>query len=135
MSFAYWCSTCFCVVLCVGFCMGHFVIVPLNLTYLHCLKHSFFEHHVNSLYCLNRHIWWGVSSFFFHVFNKLDLMKADFSITIYNKTQSRIKRIGLCHCFQYLEVAGILFRCPLLMLTANTWIQELTYFNIVLRQK
>jgi len=38
-----WCSTCFCVVLCIGFCTGHFVMVPLNLTYLHCLQHSFFE--------------------------------------------------------------------------------------------
>jgi len=31
MSVASWCSTCFCVVLCVGFCTGHFVMVPLNL--------------------------------------------------------------------------------------------------------
>jgi len=23
---------------------GHFVMVPLNLTYLHCLQHSLFEH-------------------------------------------------------------------------------------------
>jgi len=36
-------STCFCVVLCVGFCTGHLVMMPLNLTYLHCL-HYFFEH-------------------------------------------------------------------------------------------
>jgi len=34
----------FCVVLCVGFCRGHFAMVPLNLTYLHCLQHSFVEH-------------------------------------------------------------------------------------------
>ena len=34
----------FCVVLCVSFCTGHFVMVPSNLTYLHCLQHSFFEH-------------------------------------------------------------------------------------------
>ena len=34
MSVASWCSTCFCVVLCVGFFTGHFVMVPLNLTYL-----------------------------------------------------------------------------------------------------
>ena len=39
-----WCSMWFCVVLCVGFCTGHFVMVPLNLTYLHYLRHSFFEH-------------------------------------------------------------------------------------------
>jgi len=30
-----------------GFCMGHFVMVPLNLIYLHCLQHSFFEHLFN----------------------------------------------------------------------------------------
>ena len=33
-----------CVVLSVSFCTGHFVMVPLNLTYLHCLQHSLFEH-------------------------------------------------------------------------------------------
>jgi len=44
MSVASWYSTCFCVVLCVCFCIGHFVVVPLNLTCLHCLQHSFFEH-------------------------------------------------------------------------------------------
>jgi len=42
---------CFFVVLRDGFCMGYFVIVPLDLTYLHCLQHSFFEHLFN-LYCL-----------------------------------------------------------------------------------
>jgi len=47
MSVASWCSTCFCVVLCVDFCTGHFVMVPLNLTYLHCLQHSFFAHLFN----------------------------------------------------------------------------------------
>ena len=52
MSVASWCSTCcFCVVRCVGFCTGHFDMVPLNLTYLHCLQHSQFEHHFN-LYLL-----------------------------------------------------------------------------------
>ena len=40
----------FCVVPCVSFCTGHFVMVPLNMTYLHCLKHSLFEHLFN-LYC------------------------------------------------------------------------------------
>jgi len=39
MSVASWCSAWVCVVLCVGFCT-----VPLNLTCLHCLQHSFFEH-------------------------------------------------------------------------------------------
>jgi len=37
----------FCVVLCVSFCTGHFVMVPFNLTYLHCLQHSLFEHIFN----------------------------------------------------------------------------------------
>jgi len=31
MYVASWCCTCFCVVLCVNFCTGHFVMVPLNL--------------------------------------------------------------------------------------------------------
>jgi len=42
----------FCVVLCVGLCTRHFFMVPLNLTYLHCLQHSFFEHLFNLCYCL-----------------------------------------------------------------------------------
>ena len=50
MSIASWCSTCFCVIMCVGFCTGHFVMVPLNLTYLHCLQHSAFEHLFNLYY-------------------------------------------------------------------------------------
>ena len=50
MSVASWCCTCFCVVLCVSFCTGYFVMVPLNLTYLHCLQHSFFEHLFNLYY-------------------------------------------------------------------------------------
>jgi len=45
MSVASWCSACACAFLCVGFCTGHFVMVPLNLNCLHCLQHSFFEHH------------------------------------------------------------------------------------------
>ena len=40
----------FCVGLCVGFCTGHIVMVLLNLTYLHCLQHSFFEHFFNLYY-------------------------------------------------------------------------------------
>ena len=37
----------FCVVPCVSFCTGHFVMVPLNITNLHCLQHSLFEHLFN----------------------------------------------------------------------------------------
>jgi len=55
MSVASWCSTCFCV-LCVGFCTGHFVMVPLNLTYLHCLQHSVFEHLFNLYYMEKNYI-------------------------------------------------------------------------------
>ena len=40
----------FCVVLCVCFCTGHFVMVPLNLTFLYCLQHSLFEHLFNLYY-------------------------------------------------------------------------------------
>jgi len=28
-------------------CIGHFVTVPLNFAFLHCLQHSFFEHIFN----------------------------------------------------------------------------------------
>jgi len=40
----------FCVVPCVSFCTGHFVMVPLNMTYLHCLQHSLFENLFNLYY-------------------------------------------------------------------------------------
>jgi len=42
----------FCVVLCVSFCTGHFFMVPLNMTYLHCLQHSLFEHLLHLYYSL-----------------------------------------------------------------------------------
>ena len=45
----------FCAVLCVSFCTGHFVMVPLNLTYLHCLQHSLFEHLFISYYDHEHH--------------------------------------------------------------------------------
>ena len=54
MSVASWCCTCFSVVLCVSFCTGHVVMVPL--TYLHCLQHSLFEHLFN-LYSSEWHRW------------------------------------------------------------------------------
>ena len=40
----------FCAVLCRCLCTGHFVRSPLNLTCLHCLQPSFFEH-LFVLYC------------------------------------------------------------------------------------
>jgi len=52
MYVASWCCKCFCVVLCVSFCTGHFAMVPFNLKYLHCLQHSSFEHLFNLLYNL-----------------------------------------------------------------------------------
>jgi len=36
-----------CVALCVFLCTGHFVMVSLNLSCLHCLQPYFFEHHFN----------------------------------------------------------------------------------------
>ena len=50
MSVASWCSTCFGVVLCVS-CTVHFVMVPFNMTCLHCLQHSFIEH-LSNLYLI-----------------------------------------------------------------------------------
>ena len=35
------------------FCTGHFVMVPLNFTYLHCLQHPLFEHLFNLYYKLH----------------------------------------------------------------------------------
>ena len=59
MSVASCSCTCFCVVLCVSFCTGHFVMVPLNLTYLHCLQHSLFEHLFNLYYALTTNMQTG----------------------------------------------------------------------------
>jgi len=61
MSVASWYSTCFCVVLCVGFCTGHFVTVPLNLTYLHCLQRFFCDHRLN--------LYWDTALLTFHRVN------------------------------------------------------------------
>ena len=50
MAVASWCSLCF---LCCSVCWflyGPFATAPLNLTYLHCLQHSFFEHLFNVYY-------------------------------------------------------------------------------------
>jgi len=47
MSVVSWCSTYFCIVLSICFCTGYFIMVPLNLTCLHCLQHVFFEHLFN----------------------------------------------------------------------------------------
>jgi len=38
---------------CVSFCTGHFVMVPLNLTNLHCLQHYLSEHLFN-LYLISQ---------------------------------------------------------------------------------
>ena len=40
---------------CVSFCTGHFVMVPLIMTYLHCLQQSLFEHLFN-LYLIKQEI-------------------------------------------------------------------------------
>ena len=47
------CCRCFRVVPCVSFCTGHFVMVPLNMTYQHCLQHSLFEHLFNLYHHVN----------------------------------------------------------------------------------
>jgi len=49
-----WCKS-FCVDPCVSFCTGHFVMVPLNMTYLHCLQHSLFEHLFNLYFVIEIH--------------------------------------------------------------------------------
>ena len=51
MSVASWWSACFCAVLCDCFCTGTFVMVPLNLTWLHCFNMVFFN--ISSIYILN----------------------------------------------------------------------------------
>ena len=55
------CVLVFCMFLCcyvsVFFCAGHFVMVPMNLTCLYCLQHSFFEHLLN-LYDNDILIYW-----------------------------------------------------------------------------
>jgi len=50
MYVASWWSVCVCAILYVRFRTGHFVRVPLNLTRIHRLQHSFFEHLFNLCY-------------------------------------------------------------------------------------
>jgi len=59
-----WCCKSFWVVPCVSFCTDHFVIVPLNITYLHCLQHLF------NLYL--RHI--SISDFSAHKYTQFYIM-------------------------------------------------------------
>ena len=82
MSVASRCCKSFCVVPCVIFYTGHFVMVPLNMTYLHRLQHSLFEHLFNLYYigvtnidivkhCLSHEhdLYWAVpSQFIFYCF-------------------------------------------------------------------
>ena len=63
-------------VLCVSLCTGHFVMVPLKLTYLHCLQHIFFEH----LFNLNLYVTFNV----FHAENWTFLkVKVDVCVRYY----------------------------------------------------
>jgi len=43
-----------------SFCTGHFVMIPLHLTYQHCLQHVFFEHlfnfNCNDIQHSNKHV-------------------------------------------------------------------------------
>ena len=50
VSVASRCSVLFCAVLCVYFCTSRLVMVHSNVTCLHCLQNSFFEHHFNLYY-------------------------------------------------------------------------------------
>jgi len=54
VSVASWCCTCFCVILCVGFCKGHFVKVPLHLTYLHC--YNILSLGISSIYIIKKSV-------------------------------------------------------------------------------
>ena len=78
MSVASQCSTCFCVLQCVGFCKGYFVLVPLNLTYLHCLQHSFFEHLFNFNCLLHSHV--PVKNYSFPTVNNSQYSPKTFSL-------------------------------------------------------
>ena len=97
MSVASWCSTCFCVVLCVGFCTGHFVMVPLNLTYLHCIQHSVFEQNFNLYYSfIELH----------RAYNKWQIESSIFDLTVFHQlhnnsfkiTASTYSEWGLSSC-------------------------------------
>ena len=51
MSVASWCCKSLIVVPCASFCTGHFVMVPLNMTYLHCLQHYLLN--ISSIYIVH----------------------------------------------------------------------------------
>ena len=66
-------------VLCVSFCTGSFV--PLNLTYQHCLQHSFFEHLFN-LYFIAFPRSAGTLCKHLYVFNDLPTYRGHIGTTI-----------------------------------------------------
>jgi len=79
MSVASWCCKSFCVFPCVSFCTGHFVMVPLNMTYLHCLQYALFEHLFNlywHIYIVYNILYLNISLIYFytvHIYDDLSL--------------------------------------------------------------
>ena len=95
MSVVSWCCTCFCVVLCVSFCRGHFVMVPLNLTYLHCLQLSYLN--ISSIYiCITRTlVFLNLFDFWFF----FEIFLCGF-INLYSKT----KQTNTTHVNAYIDI-------------------------------
>ena len=109
MSVAYWWSMCFCAVLCVCLCAGHIVIVPLNLTCLHCLQHSFFEHLFNLYFHDNQ--FFKRTDYIKHVIeydlincisrNKGVQQTQHYAVLVYNAIHSILNGFLFCSCQIY----------------------------------
>ena len=84
--FVYWC---------VGLCTGHFAMVPLNLTYQHCLQHSFF-HFIFKFICFYRFFryellvksWW-------HNFGSVYMLCRPMEVLLNHFRQSFFRNRGL----------------------------------------
>ena len=108
MSVALWCCKSFCVVPCVSFCTGHFVMVPFNITYLHWLQHSLFEHLFN-LYCPHCHI---VGPYV------VLLCAIDNTPSLCSQAQTKIRRLSQVVCVN---------RFPLIHVLTSTYIFSLVF--------
>ena len=86
----------FCVVLCVSFCTGHFVMVPLNLTYIHCLQHSFFEYLFNLYQSLHFLARWGSLNTTCSSWTGLILL-----------LKHKFKKVASCHANKYYNIIDI----------------------------
>ena len=127
MSVASWCCACFWVVLCVSFCTGHLVMVPLNLTYLHCLQHSFFN--ISSIYIISHYNY--ILPVYFYCIRKWNQIKESFAVlnTLYIYTV--LTNLTTYYLFIYIIIIINMIATIMLQLhhTMKTWVSVGLYLS------